>query len=147
MLLQCKFSLKSGKASVLRSRAWCVFELAAFLSSHRNVKPIPVVVKPLELAPLTCWMIVAISASMLYEICLPSDGLLLYGKVAALAFWAVAFNFIFRRLLKDIVTVEDECRNFSWDTVQANCCSIGHVAHGHWPATLCFLCSSYLAMV
>ncbi|CAE7487481.1 ift122 [Symbiodinium sp. CCMP2592] len=112
------------------SRAWCVFELAAFLSRHKNSKPIPVVVKPLGLAPLTFVMTAGISLLMAYEISLPSDGLLLYGKLVCLVLWAITFNWVFRRCLENVLTVEEQCRTFSWAAVQSHCCSVNHVEKG-----------------
>lgn len=60
--------------STYSSRAWCMFELAAFLQSHQSEVNLPIDIKPVAIAPATFAFVVGNTFMLLCEIILPAGG-------------------------------------------------------------------------
>lgn len=60
--------------STYSSRAWCMFELAAFLQSHQSEVNLPIDIKPVVIAPATFAFVVGNIFMLLCEVILPAGG-------------------------------------------------------------------------
>jgi len=108
------------------SRAWCIFELAAFLHSHRDSAKASLVVKPTSIAPATFLIHIGGVLLLLFEIVLPANDIVFVVRIVYMFMWNVVIFFLLRRFWRDVVIAEDQFRNFRWQDTKCHCCSKGH---------------------
>ncbi|CAE7606175.1 unnamed protein product [Symbiodinium sp. CCMP2456] len=128
--------LKASKSLVVAfdesylSRAWCVFEIAAFLKSHEGESPPPVVIKQIAVAPTTFALIIFSSLVLLYTICLPASGYLVYMQLAFMVAFAVTNHIMLLRMRRSTSQAEEDFKSFRWESCTCHCCSEGHEVNG-----------------
>ncbi|CAE7223023.1 unnamed protein product [Symbiodinium sp. CCMP2592] len=128
--------LKASKSLVVvfdesyLSRAWCVFELAAFIKSHEGESPPPVVIKHIAVAPTTAFLIITIALLNLYFSCLPAAGYLFYILIVFMMAFAISMHIMLLRIQRDTLKAENDFKSFRWDACTCQCCSSGHERDG-----------------
>lgn len=107
------------------TRAWCSFELAAFLTSHEKGRHGRLVIKPAIIAPFTLVYTVGCSCVVLCETILPMRGL---GFIRILYLLPIGFNYyLIHKYWQDIVESEKQLKTFCWANTQCHCCSVNHL--------------------
>jgi len=109
--------------STYATRAWCVFELAAFLKSRQD-KPCRLLIKPLILAPFTFALIIGHSGPLLCETLLP--GGFFFIRILYLIPFLITF-LVLHHYWRGILQGDEQLRNFHWKDTTCDCCSRNHV--------------------
>jgi len=128
--------LKASKSLVVAfdetylSRTWCVFEIAAFLKSHEGESPPPVVIKQIAVAPTIFYLVITVALVLLYTICLPAAGYLIYLQLAFMVAFAVTNHIMFLRMRRSTLQAEEDFKSFRWESCTCHCCSEGHDVDG-----------------
>ena len=110
--------LKASKSLVVAfdetylSRTWCVFEIAAFLKSHEGESPPPVVIKQIAVAPTIFYLVITVALVLLYTICLPAAGYLIYLQLAFMVAFAVTNHIMFLQLFQ--IALDSALSDYWW---------------------------------
>lgn len=108
------------------TRAWCSFELAAFLKSHQEEgRHSRLVIKPAIVAPFTFVYAVGWSFLALCETVLPTRGLI-YIRILYLLPIGLSY-YLMRKYWQEIVQSEKQLKTFCWANTQCHCCSLNHL--------------------
>lgn len=108
------------------SRAWCIFELAAFLHSHRDTAKANLVVKPTSIAPATFVIQIGGVLLLLFELVLPANDTVFVARIVYAVIWNLAIFLVLRRFWRNVVIAEDQFRNFRWQDTKCHCCAGDH---------------------
>ena len=108
------------------TRAWCVFEVAAFLKSHGNSAKI--VIRPTALAGVTFYFVLSTSSLIMFEVLMPAGGIFLFVRLLYLLHFAL-LAYVMREYWHMFFETEEQIRNFRWEAATCNCCERNHVSH------------------
>ena len=133
-LLNLGAYLKRSKSLVvvwdqtLPSRAWCIFEIAAYLKSHNGAAGL--IIKPSVLAPAQLLLVLLGGLGYLLEICCPAGGLLTVLRFVAAVPWHVGWLVVVNSYWRQMMTAEEQLKSFTWEATTCSCCDKGHCRNG-----------------
>jgi len=121
------------------TRLWCVFELAAFLKSHRDEWTKHLQIRPTVLAPVSIGLSLSLFGFMLALLTIPFANPL-FGTCLLLVLGSVVFYVSFasfRAYYRDVEIMQEQLNNFDVAKTKCYCCSANHLTSSGDPLGVC----------